>query len=140
MLIQIRQLLQIRAVIKNWGIADPTAMRAYAVGVTPLLHFLQESIMVTVQISKEVAVADDFTVTGEVEEIKSYWDMLQQVGPLHGYFPKPSKSYLIDKEHFHENAKETFKSTKVKLTTEDKMHLRAVIVSGLQRNLHEKSS
>ena len=133
MLIQIRQLLQIRAVIKNWGIADPTAMRAYAVGVTPLLHFLQESIMVTVQISKEVAVADDFTVTGKVEEIKSYWDMLQQVGPLHGYFPKPSKSYLIDKEHFHENAKETFKSTEVKLTTEDKMYLGAVTVSALTK-------
>ena len=42
---------------------DPTAMGDYALGVTLLLHFLQKSIMVNEQISKELAFADDFTVT-----------------------------------------------------------------------------
>ena len=70
-------------------------MGAYALGVTLLHHFLQGFIMINEQISKEVAFADDFTVTGKVIDIKSYWDVLQQVDPLYGYFLKPSKSYLI---------------------------------------------
>ena len=69
-------------------------------------------------ISQEKPFVDDFTVTGNVNEIISYWDILQQVSPLDGYFPKPSKSYLIVTEYFFENAKETFKNSDVKRITE----------------------
>ena len=86
---------------------DPTAVGAYALGVTLLL-----------QISKEKLFVDDFTVTGKVDEIKSYWYILQQVSPLYGYFPKPSKPYLIVTEYFYVNAKETLENSDVKLITE----------------------
>ena len=69
---------------------DPTAMAAYALGVTTLIQFLIEFININEHHSKEVAFADDFTVAGKVKEIKDYWDALLQIGPLFGYLPKPS--------------------------------------------------
>ena len=80
-------------------------------GVTPLLHFLQECILVNEQGSKEVAFAHGFSVKGKIKKIKTYWEMLQQVGQLHGYFPKLSKFYLIVKEKHLENAVETFRES-----------------------------
>ena len=41
---------------------------------------------------------DNFTAAGKASKIKAYWDIPQQQGTLFGYFPKPSKSYLIVKE------------------------------------------
>ena len=78
---------------------------------------------------KEVAFADDFTIAGKIEGIRSYWELLQQVGPLYAYFPKPSKSYLVVKEQYLENATETFRGSEVKITTEGKKHLGAAIGS-----------
>ena len=108
---------------------DPTAMAAYALGVTPLIQFLIEFININEHHSKEVAFADDFTVAGKVKEIKDYWDALLQIGPLFGYFPKPSKSYLIVKQQYQKTAEETFMGSEVKITTEGKRHLGAVIGS-----------
>ena len=39
-------------------------MGTYVLGVTPLLHFLHEFILINEQTSKEVAFADDLTVAG----------------------------------------------------------------------------
>ena len=72
-------------------------MGAYALVVTPFIHFLSEFIAINEHGSKEVAFADDFTVAGKASEIKAYWDILQHQGPFFGYFPKPSKSYLTEK-------------------------------------------
>ena len=108
---------------------DPTAMAAYALGVTPLIQFLIEFINNNEHHSKEVAFADDFTVVGKVKEIKDYWDALLQIGPLFAYLPKPSKSYLIVKQQYQKTAEETFMGSEVKITTEGKRHLDAVIGS-----------
>ena len=70
-------------------------MAAYALGVTPLIHFLHEYVSMNNQRCKEVAFADNFTITGKIEGIRSHWELLQQVGPLYGYFPKSSKFYLV---------------------------------------------
>ena len=53
--------------------------------------------------------------------------MLQLVGPLYGYFPKPSKCYLVVKGQDLENAIEIFRGSEVKITTERKKHLGAAI-------------
>ena len=55
---------------------DPTAMAAYAIGVTPLLHFFHNFILSNVHRTKEVAFADDFTIAGKISEIKEYWEEL----------------------------------------------------------------
>ena len=48
--------------------------------------------------AKQVVFADDFSVAGSLNSIKDYWDKLIAIGPKYGYFPKPTKSYLIVKE------------------------------------------
>ena len=50
--------------------SDPTSMGIYALGVTPLLQFLHESILINEHRSKEVAFADDLTVAGNIKQIK----------------------------------------------------------------------
>ena len=63
---------------------DPAGRGAYALGVTPLIHFLSKFIFINEDRSKEVAFSDHFKVSGKASEIKAYWDMIQQQGPLFG--------------------------------------------------------
>ena len=48
--------------------------------------------------AKEVVFADDYSVADNLNGIKDYWDKLTSVGSKYGYFPKPTKYYLIVKE------------------------------------------
>ena len=114
-------------------------MGAYALGVTILIHFLSEFIFINEHRSKEEAFADDFTVAGKASEIRAYWDILQQQGPLFGYFPKPSKSYLIVKEQHYNKAVDVFMGSKVKVTSEGKRHLGALIGNEAFKVLYAKS-
>ena len=77
---------------------DPTAMGTYALGILPLVKFLLEFINLNEMNAKEVVFADDFSVAGSLNSIKDYWDKLTAIGPKYGYFPKPTKSYLVVKE------------------------------------------
>ena len=104
-------------------------MAVYALRVIHLIHFLHGYVSMNNRRSKKVAFANDFTIVAKIEETRSYWESLQQVGPLHGDFPKPFKSYLVVKEQYFENAIETFRESEVKITTEDKKHLGAAIGS-----------
>ena len=79
---------------------DPTAMAAYALGLTPLLDHLK-SVKRSV---KHVAFADDQTGAGKLKEIKIWWDTLITEGTKYGYYPKPSKSFLIVKQQYKEYA------------------------------------
>ena len=87
---------------------DPTSMGTYALGMTPLLHFLHELILINEHRTKEVAFADDLTVAEKIKEIKQYWEPLLQVDPKYGYYSKPSKSHLIVKEEHFDRAKFIF--------------------------------
>ena len=92
---------------------DPTAMAAYALGVTPLLHFFHEFASSHNHSTKEVAFADYFTISGKISEIKEYWDLLTLKGPKYGYFPKASKSHLIVKHQHEQKAKDIFYETNI---------------------------
>ena len=47
---------------------------------------------------KELVFADDFSIVDNLNSIKDYWGKLTAISPKYGYFPKPTKSYLIVKE------------------------------------------
>ena len=117
---------------------DTIAMGAYALGVTPLIHFLHEYILVNKQWCEEAAFADDSSDAGKSKNIKTYWEMLQKLvnfmdiwvkvfkngpskicgrQPLKNLNPylKPSKSYLIVKEKHLGNAVESFRGKKSNL-------------------------
>ena len=83
---------------------------------TPLLQFLHEFKLTNERRSKEVAFADDLTVSGNIKEIKQYWELLLQIGPKYGYYPKSSKSHLIVKEEHLDRAKFMFTGSEAKIT------------------------
>ena len=70
---------------------DPTAMAAYALGITPLMHHLLEITSSNKLYSKEIAYAHDFTVAGSAKDIKCYWEHLNSFATFFGYCPKASK-------------------------------------------------
>ena len=98
---------------------DSTAMAAYALGVTPLLHFFHEFASSHYHSTKEESFADDFTISRKISEIKEYWDLLTLKGPMYGYFPKASKSHLIVKRQREQKAKDIFHETNVTLLVND---------------------
>ena len=77
----------------------------------------------------EVAFADNLAVAGKINEIKSFWDVIEKIGPKYGYFQKASKSYLIVKNQQVDFASVIFNETDVKITTEGHRHLGVVIGS-----------
>ena len=94
-------------------------MAVYALGLTPLFDHLQS----VKRSAKHVAFADDLTGAGNLEEIKIWWDTLITEGPKYGYYPKPSKSFLIAKQHYKEYAERIFVGSNIKITTEGARHL-----------------
>ena len=49
--------------------------------------------------------------------IHDWWDNVCLYGPLFGYFPEPTKSWLIVKENYKTKAEEIFSDTNIKITT-----------------------
>ena len=62
-----------------------------------------------------------------VYSIKNYWDTLTVSGPKYGYFPKPTKSYLIVKEKKLVEVQVLFANSVANITAEGKRPLGAVI-------------
>ena len=108
---------------------DPISTGAYALGITSLIQYLHEFIKIKDHNSKEVAFADDLAVAGKINEIKRFWDAIENIGPKYGYFPKVSKSYLIVKNQDVDVASVIFNEANVKITTVAHRHLGAVIGS-----------
>ena len=106
---------------------EPTSMGAYALGILPLLQFLFDFISVNELNAREVAFADDFTVTSKISSIKNYWSQLTSIGPKYGYFPKASKYYLIVKEDQLPNTTTLFDNSNVNITVTGKRHLGAIV-------------
>ena len=55
--------------------------------------------------AKEAAFVDHFSVACSLNSIKDYWDKLTAIVSKYGYFPKPTKSYLIVKKKIDGSAK-----------------------------------
>ena len=94
---------------------DPTSTGVYTLGINPLIQFLHEFIIIKEHYSKEVAFADGLAV-GKINEIKNFWDVIENIGPKYGYFPEASKSHLIVKDQHVDVASVIFNETNVKIT------------------------
>ena len=73
--------------------------------------------------TKHVAYADDLAGASKLEQLKEWWDRIEIVGPLLGYYPKASKSWLVVKEERLEEARVLFAETKINITTEGRKYL-----------------
>ena len=85
---------------------DPPAMGFYACGTMPIV--LSGGTIVDNECVKQIWYADDSAAGGELNAIRSWWDNLCQTGPLFGYYPKPSKTWVICKPEYEEKAKAIF--------------------------------
>ena len=115
---------------------DPLGMAIYAIGTTPMLRILADC----TDEEREAVFADDITAAGRINGLRKVWNELLTIGPPFGYFPKPSKSWLIVKTEKYDNAVIAFNGTNIQISTEGSKHLGAIIGSDAykQKYLDEK--
>ena len=75
-----------------------------------------------------------------IGQLKKSWDKLGRLGPKFGYYPEGSKSWLVIRKNTEKRAESIFPHThtNVKITTEDKRHLGAVIETTNYRQSYVK--
>ena len=86
---------------------DPLAMAMYGLATLPLIRQLQD----TTPTVQQVWYADDATSAGSSLDLRAWWGEIQQYGPLFGYYPNSSKTYLVVKEEHEQNANALFADT-----------------------------
>ena len=109
---------------------DPASMAIYAIAIIPLILMLLEISLPV----KSAAYADDLTSAGALKNLKNWWTNLLDLGPKFGYSPEASKSWLIVKDRYADEAKQIFEGTNIKITTQGKRHLGAVIGSDIYKD------
>ena len=109
--------------------SDPLAMPVYAIGITPLLEAIKPGTMDTSRV-RHVALADDLGGAGELMHLRNWWNNVVTFGPLVGYHPNASKSWLVVKpQKKKKQDKYIFEDTNIKVTTEGKSYLGGYIGS-----------
>ena len=103
---------------------DPLAMAMYALALVPMITRLSNVV-------KQVWYADDAAAAGHLTGLRSWWDILCDIGPQFGYFVNSSKTFLIVKEMHLPMARAIFKDTGIQFTTEGRRYLGAAIGSAV---------
>ena len=97
---------------------DTSAMAFYGTGISPLVYLKVDQ-------TSAIWYADDSGSAGTIPGLYEWWRKVKQDGPQLGYFPKASKSWLIVKPHFLNEARELFPD--VNITTEGRPYLGSFI-------------
>ena len=98
---------------------DPLAMALYALATVPLAQRCK------VNLAGEAWFADDAAGSGQLVQLRAWWDNLVRYGPLYGYYPNGTKTWLIVKESQLDSARNIFAGTSVQITSEGQRHLGA---------------
>ena len=73
--------------------------------------------------TRQICFADDATAGGKLNNLREWWDCLTNAGPDYGYFPNASKTWLIVKQEYKDEAISTFEGIQVVITEEGKKYL-----------------
>ena len=84
-------------------------MPMYALATIPLIKKLDGNY-------KQVWFADDAAAVGRIVDLCDWWDRISTYGPGFGYFPNTSKTWLVTKEGFHDDAISIFANRGVSVT------------------------
>ncbi len=109
---------------------DPLAMAMYGLATIPLIRRLEGH-------CKQVWYADDSAAIGQIKQLRTWWDTLSKEGPKFGYFPNPSKTWLIVKDPL--SSISAFANTGINITTEGRPYLGAAIGTEKYIEEHVKS-
>jgi hypothetical protein len=88
-------------------------MFACGIGILPLIRQLKAELPQV----EQPWYADDAGAGGEFEDIRRLFRRLEEIGPNYGYFPEPSKSILVVRQHNLEAAQNAFPDFGFKVTT-----------------------
>ena len=112
---------------------DPLAMAMYAIGTLPLIQKLDG-------IAKQTWFADDSAAASSLERLKNWWDLLNEIGPLYGYFPNGAKTYMLVKPQHITKAREIFKDTDIMISEEGERYLGGAVgtISFIQQYVQMK--
>ena len=76
---------------------------------------------------KQVWYADDSAAVGKIHQIREWWNKLMDCGLAFGYFPNPSKTWLVIKPEHLGEASRVFADTGVSITLEGRPYLGGAI-------------
>ena len=97
---------------------DLIAMGMYALGSMPLFTSIISNNTGNLI---HVALPDDLTGVGKIQELIEWWKNVLNYGFYLGYYVNVSKSWLIMKEEYIEIANEAFQDYNIKITTDGEM-------------------
>ena len=95
---------------------DPLAMPMYALATIPIIKKLKSY-------SKQIWYADDAAAMGKLADLRAWWNHLTREGPDFGYYPSPSKTWLVTKEGCQAAGLSTFAGTGVNVTSDGRPYL-----------------
>ena len=107
---------------------DPLAMPMYGLATIPLIRRLEG-------LCRQIWYADDSAAIGTVEQLLAWWNRLTAEGPVFGYLPNPSKTWLVTKQRHFDKASLMFSGSGVNVTQEGRPYLGAAI--GSQKYVEE---
>ena len=112
-------------------------MGFYSGGLVPISHYqikerTADQSADETDIAKKLFYADDGAGGGTLDQVLCWWNEIQKLGPSFGYFPTPSKTWLIVKPEFLEKAKVVFADSDINITDQGHKYLGSYIggVSG----------
>ena len=90
-------------------------MAMYAVAVTPLIQTFKSE---EPSVKKCGLPMTPCTAGGKIEALRRWWQCSSAIGPPMGYCPHGSKTHLIVKPEFQEDANHIFEGTRIVVTIE----------------------
>ena len=95
---------------------DPLAMAMYAIGTQPLIRKLEG-------VTKQVWYADDSAAGSTLQQLRRWWDILNEIGPHYGYFPNGVKTHVLVKKEHVDTANEIFRDTAMTISVDGERYL-----------------
>ena len=111
---------------------DPLAMFFYGVSLVPLIRKLKDRNNVL-----QCWYADDSAAIAKLRKLKIWLKNLIEVGPAFGYFPEPSKSFLIVDKQYAEEGHHKFDNYLITIV-EGKRFLGGFIGDGNEKDIYLK--
>ena len=102
---------------------NPSAMAFYAIAILPLIKSLMSPA------SSQVWFADDASAAGQVQCLRSWWDLFVEKGPPYAYFLNAIKSWLITKPKTFDMAVSAFAGSNMQIMQDNCRCLGAAIGS-----------
>ena len=95
---------------------DPLAMVMYTIATQPLIRRLDGN-------AKQVWYANDSAAGSSLGKLREWWSLLEELGPLYGYFTNGSEIHILAKPQHADTTREVFQGTGITISAEGRRYL-----------------